>query len=100
RRMGRLLTLSVAELAQIATVPAAGAVAGLDRAGAKTVAPSRTLPHAGRILGFADHPGVRRPVAIAPEDARHHLHVVGETGTGKSKRLPDPGLPGAAGGRG
>jgi hypothetical protein len=99
RRMGRLLTLSVPELAQIATVPAAGAVAGLDRAGAKTVAPSRTLPHAGRVLGLADHPGVRRPVAIAAEDARHHLHIVGETGTGKSTLLANLVLQDAAAGR-
>jgi DNA helicase HerA-like ATPase len=27
---------------------------------------------------------VERPVAISFEDARHHLHVIGETGTGKS----------------
>jgi hypothetical protein len=99
RRMGRLLTLSVPELAQIATVPAAGAVAGLDRAGAKTVAPSRTLSQSGKMLGLADHPGVRRPVAIAPEDARHHLHVVGETGTGKSTLLANLVLQDAAAGR-
>jgi hypothetical protein len=85
--MGRTLTLSVPELAQIATVPAAGAVAGLDRAGARTVAPSRTVAQAGRVLGLADHLGIRRPVAIEPEDARHHLHVIGETGTGKSTLL-------------
>jgi hypothetical protein len=99
RRMGRLLTLSVPELAEIATVPAAGAVAGRDRAGAKTVAPSRTLSQSGKMLGLADHPGVRRPVAIAPEDARHHLHVVGETGTGKSTLLANLVLQDAAAGR-
>ena len=99
RRMGRLLTLSVPELAQIATVPAAGAVAGLDRAGAKAVAPSRTLPSTGMVLGRADHPGVRRPVAIAVEDARHHLHMIGETGTGKSTLLANLVLQDAAAGR-
>jgi hypothetical protein len=99
RRMGRRLPLSVPELAQIATVPAAGAVAGLDRAGAKTVAPSRRLPQTGKVLGVADHAGVRRPVAIAAEDARHHLHVVGETGTGKSTLLANLVLQDAAAGR-
>jgi uncharacterized protein DUF87 len=99
RLMGRLLLLSVPELAQIATVPAAGAVAGLDRAGAKTVAPSRTLPSTGMVLGRADHPGVSRPVAIAVEDARHHLHVIGETGTGKSTLLANLVLQDAAAGR-
>ena len=99
RLMSRLLLLSVPELAQIATVPAAGAVAGLDRAGAKTVAPSRTLPSTGMVLGLADHPGVSRPVAIATEDARHHLHVIGETGTGKSTLLANLVLQDAAAGR-
>ncbi len=99
RLMGRLLLLSVPELAQIATVPAAGAVAGLDRAGAKTVAPSRTLPSTGMVLGRADHPGVSRPVAIAVEDARHHLHVIGETGTGKSTLLANLVLQDAEAGR-
>jgi hypothetical protein len=99
RLMGRLLLLSVPELAQIATVPAAGAVAGLDRAGAKTVAPSRTLPSTGMVLGRADHPGVSRPVAIAAEDARHHLHMIGETGTGKSTLLANLVLQDAAAGR-
>jgi len=99
RRMGRLLVLSVPELAQIATVPAAGAVAGLDRAGAKTAAPSRTLSASGKVLGHADHSGVCRPVAIAPEDARHHLHVVGETGTGKSTLLANLVLQDAEAGR-
>jgi Type IV secretion-system coupling protein DNA-binding domain len=51
------------------------------------------------VLGLADHPGVRRPVAIAPEDARHHLHVVGETGTGKSTLLANLVLQDAAAGR-
>jgi hypothetical protein len=99
RLMGRRLLLSVPELAQIATVPAAGAVAGLDRAGAKTVAPSRTLPSTGMVLGRADHPGVSRPVAIAVEDARHHLHVIGETGTGKSTLLANLVLQDAEAGR-
>lgn len=99
RLMSRHLPLSVPELAQIATVPAAGAVAGLDRAGAKTVAPSRTLPSTGMVLGRADHPGVSRPVAIAVEDARHHLHVIGETGTGKSTLLANLVLQDAAAGR-
>jgi hypothetical protein len=84
---------------QIATVPEAGSVAGLDRAGAKTVAPSRRLPQTGKVLGVADHVGIRRPVAIAAEDARHHLHVVGETGTGKSTLLANLVVKDAAAGR-
>jgi hypothetical protein len=86
RVLGRGYLLSVPELAQIATLPAAGAVEGLERAGAGTVAPSRDLPSAGKVLGRAQGPGAR-PVAVSVEDARHHLHVMGETGTGKSTLL-------------
>jgi len=99
RLPGRSILLSVPELSGIATIPAAGAVAGLERAGAKTAAPSRALPHTGRVLGRADHPGVSRPVAIATEDARHHFHVVGETGTGKSTLLANLVLQDAEAGR-
>jgi NAD(P)-dependent dehydrogenase (short-subunit alcohol dehydrogenase family) len=71
----------------------------LERAGAKTAAPSRLLLSTGRVLGRADHPGVSRQVAIATEDARHHFHVVGETGTGKSTLLANLVLQDAEAGR-
>jgi hypothetical protein len=87
RRLARFYLLSVPELAQIASLPAAGAVPGLERAGARTVAPPRVLSGDGKVLGEADHAGVERPVAIGVADARHHLHVIGETGTGKSTLL-------------
>lgn len=86
RVLGRGYLLSVPELAQLATLPAAGAVEGLERAGAGTVAPSRDLPSAGKVLGNAQGPSARA-VAVSVEDARHHLHVLGETGTGKSTLL-------------
>ena len=73
RRMGRLLTLSVPELAQIAVPrrrpwPVSTAPA---RRRWRSLADAFTVRENARL---ADHPGVRRPVAIAPEDARHHLH--------------------------
>jgi hypothetical protein len=75
--------LSVPELAQVAALPTEP-VAGMEWARARTLAPPRTLPHQGRTLGISDHPGVSRRVAISVADGMHHLHVVGETGTGKS----------------
>jgi hypothetical protein len=87
RRMTRSYLLSVPELAQVASLPAAGTIPGLERAGARTVAPPRILPAAGKVLGRSDHAGVERAVAVSVEDARHHLHVIGETGTGKSTLL-------------
>ena len=95
--MGRLLTLSVPELAQIATVPAARWPVLTGRARRRWLPRGRFHEWGGCWL--ADHPGVRRPVAIAAEDARH-LHVVGETGTGKSTLLANLVLQDAAAGRG
>jgi hypothetical protein len=99
RRMARSYLLSVPELAQIASLPAAGSIPGLERAGARTVAPPRALPSAGKVLGRSDHAGVERPVAVSVEDARHHLHVIGETGTGKSTLLANLVLQDVAAGR-
>jgi len=87
RKIARPYLLSVPELAEIATLPAAGAVSGLERAAAGTVPPSRVLPRKGKVLGKAEGPGADREVAISVEDARHHIHVIGETGTGKSTLL-------------
>lgn len=83
RRFGRGYLLSAPELAQIAALPS-GPVPGLEVARARTVAPPRALPSSGRMLGEADRPGLSREVAISIEDARHHVHLMGETGTGKS----------------
>lgn len=84
RAMKRGYLLSVPELASIATLPSLEALPNLDRARAKTVAPPRGLPTAGKRLGLSDHSGFARPVALSVEDANHHVHLVGETGTGKS----------------
>jgi hypothetical protein len=75
--------LSVPELARIAALPGE-AVPGFDSARARTLAAPRALPKDGFVLGVSDHSSTRRPVAISVEDARHHMHVMGETGTGKS----------------
>jgi hypothetical protein len=99
RRLTRPYLLSVPELAQVATLPVEGAIPGLERAGARTVAPPRALPSGGMVLGAADHPGVVRDVAISTEDARHHVHVLGETGTGKSTLLANLALQDALAGR-
>jgi len=54
---------------------------------------------AGKPLGDSDA-GPPRPVALGVGDARHHLHVVGATGTGKSTLLTNLILADAAAGRG
>ncbi len=88
RRLARSYLLSVPELAEIASLPASGAIAGLERAAAATVPAPRELPRQGKVLGTADHhAATERLAAISVEDARHHVHVIGETGTGKSTLL-------------
>ncbi|MQA92786.1 MAG: type IV secretion system DNA-binding domain-containing protein [Gemmatimonas sp.] len=90
--------LSVPELAQIAALPAE-AIPGLDRARARTLAPPRELPKEGIVLGLSDHTSAARPVALSVEDARHHIHVMGETGTGKSTLIARMVLADASAGR-
>ncbi|MHB1504817.1 MAG: type IV secretion system DNA-binding domain-containing protein [Acidimicrobiales bacterium] len=127
RRLGRGSLVSVAELAALAHLPTDVTVAGLARAGAKAVAPppavaqlsgptafahpTATVPpgtgHRGgrepsdtlKVLGDAESGG-RRPVALAPADARHHLHVMGATGSGKSTLLTNLVLSDIEAGRG
>jgi hypothetical protein len=82
RRLRRGDLLSIAELAALAHLPF-DTVPGLARATAKTVAPVPWLRSFGKVLGDADA-GPPRPVAISPADARHHVHIVGSTGSGKS----------------
>jgi len=94
RRLGHGDLLSVAELAALAHLPTDVVVAGLARAGAKSVAPPPAVtrnsqgdnPYQAKVLGTA-MTGRRRTVALAVPDARHHLHVMGATGSGKSTLL-------------
>ena len=99
RRLGRGDLLSVPELAALAHLPTDVAVPGLTRAGARPVPPPPAVPRHGKVLGDADA-GIVRPVAIAPADARQHLHVLGATGSGKSTLLTNLVLGDVHAGRG
>jgi hypothetical protein len=86
RAFGRGALLSVPELAALAHLPADLVVPGLARAGARPVPPNVRVPILGegvKVLGDSDA-GPARAVAIPVADARHHLHVIGKTGSGKS----------------
>ncbi|GIG69317.1 helicase HerA domain-containing protein [Phytomonospora endophytica] len=83
---GKLLTTR--ELAALAHIPLDEALPQLPRAGARLVAPVAAVLRGGRgtkPLGTAAVGG--RPIALAAADARHHLHILGSTGTGKSTLL-------------
>ena len=102
RRFRRGGLLSVPELAAIARLPADASVPGLSRAGARAVAPPAVIPVPGpgvRPLGVSDT-GVPRPVGITVADARHHLRVIGPTGTGKTTLIIGQILADATAGRG
>jgi hypothetical protein len=99
RSMGQGFLLSARELAAIATLPTAEALPALERARARTVGPSKSLPKSGKPLGTSDHLGHARPVALSVEDTRHHIHLIGETGTGKSTLIANMVLADARAGR-
>ncbi|WP_435208545.1 helicase HerA domain-containing protein [Streptomyces sp. bgisy034] len=80
--------VSVPELAALAHVPVDADAPGVQRAGARSVLPPPQIPEPApgngvKPLGSSDT-GARRGVGLAVADARHHLHVMGATGSGKS----------------
>ncbi|WP_239311678.1 TraM recognition domain-containing protein [Frankia sp. Cj3] len=89
RQFGHGDLLSVGEVGALAHLPVDEAIPGLQRAGAKAVAPPPGVAGHGpdiRPIGRTDA-GHTRPVGLRVPDARHHLHVIGATGAGKSELL-------------
>lgn len=102
RRMNSGYLLAVEELAALAHLPYDQAAPGIARAGARPIPPSPDVPTYGqdvRVLGDAEtgHP---RPVGVTVAAARQHLHVLGQTGVGKSTFLANLILSDAHAGRG
>ncbi|MFD7013515.1 type IV secretory system conjugative DNA transfer family protein [Streptomyces sp. NPDC059928] len=94
--------LCVPELAALAHLPADPDAPGLARAGARSVAPPPAIPlpgHGVKPLGASDT-GTRTGVGLAVPDARHHLHLMGATGSGKSTLIAHLVLDDVAAGRG
>ncbi|MEV6523148.1 type IV secretion system DNA-binding domain-containing protein [Longispora sp. NPDC051575] len=87
RRLGAGFLTSTPELAALAGLPSDIAVAGLNRARAKSApAPISVLGGGrGKTLGKSEIDG--RAVSLAPADARYHVHMVGTTGSGKTTLL-------------
>ena len=101
-RLGRGDLLSIPELASIAHLPIDEATPGLQRAGAKAVPPPPGIATTGdqvKALGLSDS-GHARPVGLHVADARHHMHILGATGSGKSELMARLILGDAEAGRG
>ncbi|UED88604.1 type IV secretion system DNA-binding domain-containing protein [Streptomyces profundus] len=82
----RAALLSVTELAALAHLPTDPDAPGLTRAAARSIPPPPSIPppsSAARPLGHSDA-GPRRAIALPTHAARHHLHLMGATGSGKS----------------
>jgi hypothetical protein len=102
RRLDKGDLLSIPELAAIAHLPIDEATPGLQRAGAKAVPPPPGIATIGeqvKPLGLSDS-GHSRPVGLHVADARHHLHILGATGSGKSELMARLILTDAEAGRG
>ncbi|MPZ79658.1 MAG: type IV secretion system DNA-binding domain-containing protein [Actinophytocola sp.] len=102
RRLAAGDLLSIAELAALAHVPTDEAIPGLQRAGAKAVPPPPGIATDGagvKPIGITDS-GHPRPVGLRVADARHHLHILGATGSGKSELMARMILDDADAGRG
>ncbi|WP_301174579.1 type IV secretory system conjugative DNA transfer family protein [Actinomadura geliboluensis] len=106
RCLGHGYLLGAAELAALAHLPLDPDAPAITRAGARPVAPSPNVPTgpdtahgAARVLGDADA-GHSRPVALPVAGARQHVHVLGQTGVGKSTLLASLVLADADDGRG
>ncbi|GCD40806.1 type IV secretory system conjugative DNA transfer family protein [Streptomyces paromomycinus] len=102
RRLTRGQLLSTPELAAVAHLPWDVAAPGLERAPAKAVPPPPGTPATGegiKLLGVSDT-GPPRSVGLHVTDTRHHIHILGATGAGKSELIARLALSDADAGRG
>lgn len=86
--LGWPLLVNAAELAGLLAFPTGQVqLPGLRLGGCRQLAPSPLIPTNGCVLARSTYPGLERPLAIAPDDRRRHLWVLGPTGSGKSTLL-------------
>lgn len=92
--------LNVAELLPLLAWPLGKeSLPGVPRDTARWLRPDERIRPRGRVLGRSNAPGDERLLGLGINDARHHLHVIGPTGVGKSTLLANLILQDAAAGR-
>jgi hypothetical protein len=95
------LVLNVAELVGLLGWPLGDEpLPGIPRDASRWLRPDPRIKSHGRIIGAATAPGEDRYLGLSIADARHHLHVIGPTGTGKSTLLANLICADIAAGRG
>ena len=93
-------TLNVGELLPLLAWPLGDeSLPGVPRDTARWLRVDDRVSSRGRVIGRSNAPGDDRPLGLSIEDARHHLHVIGPTGVGKSTLLANLILQDAAAGR-
>src|SRR5206468_8882808 len=92
--------LNVAELLPLLAWPLGKeSLPGVPRDTARWLRPDERIRPRGRVFGRSNAPGDERLLGLGINDARHHLHVIGPTGVGKSTLLANLVLQDAAAGR-
>lgn len=92
--------LNVGELVPLLAWPLGKeSLPGVARDTSRWLRADERLRPRGRIVGRSTAPGDERLIGLGIEDARHHLHVIGPTGVGKSTLLANLILQDAAAGR-
>jgi hypothetical protein len=82
------LSLNVGEILGLLAWPlGADPLPGIERDRSRWLRPDPRITRTSRVLGEATAPGERSKLGLSVDDARHHLHVIGPTGTGKSTLL-------------
>ena len=83
------LPLSVAELATLMHLPAAGAAATpqVKQSSAQSAAAPTNMPTTGTLLGINQFRGSEKQIFITDEDRLRHFYIIGQTGTGKTNLM-------------
>jgi hypothetical protein len=79
--------LNVTELVSLAMPVGKLQAPGLPTSHTRHLSAHPDIPHDGIVLAVSTFPGAERRLALSPDDLTKHLHVIGQTGTGKSTVL-------------